>query len=352
MKLSLGVIFGSNSTEYEVSLVSASSVLRNVDTNRFDVTMIGITREGKWYRYFGEIDLIENGEWINSDKKVPAFIAPDPTISGLVEEGGKVTKLDVVFPVLHGKNGEDGTIQGLLSLAGIPFVGCDTLSSAVCMDKDLTHIVLTHAGIPNAKWVCIKKSEGYEEIAEIFKECERKLGYPMFVKPANAGSSVGVRKVNNRDELIDAVMYAHKFDNKAVVEEFIKGREVECAVMGNENPTASVLGEICPCNEFYDYDAKYQSTSQTFIPARVDEKTTRLIQETAVKAYKALGCSGLTRVDFFVKDSGGICLIEPNTLPGFTSISMYPQLRQFDGTSYSEVITSLIAYALEKSLGE
>lgn len=352
MKLSLGVIFGSNSTEYEVSLLSAASVLRNVDRERFDVTMIGITREGKWYHYFGDIDSIENGEWVNSPDKIPAFIAPDPTIGGLFKENGEIIKLDVVFPVLHGKNGEDGTIQGLLSLAQIPFVGCDTLSSAICMDKDLTHIVLTHANIPNARWVTIKKSESYENLPELFKQCEIRLGYPMFVKPANAGSSVGIRKVKNRDELVEAVMYAHQFDTKAVIEEFVKGREVECAVMGNDSPTASVLGEICPCNEFYDYDAKYQSASETFIPARVDEKTEKLIKETAIKAYKALGCSGLTRVDFFVKDSGGICIIEPNTLPGFTSISMYPQLRQKSGQTYSEVITSLIAYALEKSLGE
>ncbi len=352
MKLSLGVIFGGNSTEYEVSLVSASSVLRNIDRDRFDVVMIGITREGKWYEYFGEIDEIENGQWVNSKEKKPAFIAPDPTIHGLIDESGNVKHLDVVFPVLHGKNGEDGTIQGLLTLAEIAFVGCDTLSSAISMDKDLTHTVLTHAGIPNAKWVCIKKSDGYEELTRLFDECEKKLGYPMFVKPANAGSSVGIKKAKNRDELVEAVMYAHTFDNKAVIEEFIKGREVECAVMGNENPTASVLGEICPCNEFYDYDAKYQSDSETHIPARIDGKTAKLVQNTAIKAYKALGCSGLTRVDFFVKDNGEICLLEPNTLPGFTSISMYPKLRQYDGTSYKEVITSLIAYALEKSLGE
>lgn len=350
MKLTLGVIFGGNSTEYEVSLISATSVIKNVDTERFDVKMIGITREGKWFHYFGDVEKIQSGEWVESSDKTPAFIAPDPTVHGLIDTDGNITHLDVVFPVLHGKNGEDGTVQGLLTLADIPFVGCDTLSSAVCMDKDLTHIVLTQAGIPNAKWVCVKRSETYEELTKIFEECERKLGYPMFVKPANAGSSVGVKKAKNRDELVEAVMHAHKFDSKAVVEEFIKGREVECAVMGNENPTASVLGEICPCNEFYDYDAKYQSETETYIPARIDEKTAKLVQETAIKAYKALGCSGLTRVDFFVKDNGGICLLEPNTLPGFTSISMYPKLRQYDGTSYKEVITSLIAYALEKVL--
>jgi D-alanine-D-alanine ligase len=348
MKLTLGVIFGGNSTEYEVSLVSASSVLRNVDLDRFNVVMIGITRQGEWYEYFGKIDDIESGEWVNSPDKKRAFISPDPTIHGLIDQNGNTTYLDVVFPVLHGKNGEDGTMQGLLELSGIPFVGCNTLTSAICMDKDLTHIVLTHHQIPNARWISIRKTVSYEDLTKAFDYAERYLGYPMFVKPANAGSSVGIRKAKNRDELVDAVFYAHTFDDKVVVEEFIKGIEVECAVMGNENPIASVLGEICPCNEFYDYDAKYQSASETYIPARISEETTQLVKETAVKAYKALGCRGLTRVDFFVKPNGSICLIEPNTLPGFTSISMYPKLRMQDGTSYKDVITSLIAYALEK----
>ncbi len=348
MKLTLGVIFGGKSSEYEVSLVSASSVLKNVDTDRFDVVMIGITREGKWFRYFGDVDKIQNGEWETSEEKESAFISPDPTVHGLINTKGEVTYLDVVFPVLHGKNGEDGTIQGLLELSSIPYVGCNTLTSAVCMDKDLTHIVLTHHQIPNAKWVCIKKSIGYEEMTEVLNKCERYLGYPMFVKPANAGSSVGISKAKNRDELVAAVLLAHKHDEKAVVEQFIDGREIECAVMGNENPVASVLGEIMPCNEFYDYNAKYEGDSKTAVPAPIDEKMSEKIRETAIRAYKALGCTGLTRVDFFLKWDGSIYVIEPNTLPGFTSISMYPRLMQFDGTSYKDVITNLIAYALQK----
>lgn len=348
-KLNIGILFGGNSTEYEVSLVSASSVMRNIDRDRFNVVMIGISRDGRWFSYFGDIDDVENGSWINSDKKVPAFIPPDSSKKCLFEirdNGLKSVRLDAVFPVLHGKNGEDGTVQGLLSLAGIPFVGCGVLASAVCMDKELTHIVLTHHGIPNAKWRCLRKQdlEGFDRFAE---EAEKSLGYPMFVKPANAGSSVGISKAKNKDELRAAVEVAFGVDEKAIVEEFISGREVECAVMGNLDPTASVLGEIVPCNEFYDYEAKYQSDSETHIPARLSEELTKLIQDTAVKAYRALGCRGLTRVDFFVKEDGGIILNEPNTLPGFTSISMYPKLRQADGTSYKSVITRLIELALE-----
>ncbi len=348
-KLNVGIIFGGNSTEYEVSLVSASSVIRNIDRELFDVVMIGISRDGRWFSYFGDVDSIENGSWIDSDKKVPAFISPDSTQKSLFEvrDGGLIQKkLDVVFPVLHGKNGEDGTVQGLLSLAEIPFVGCGVLASAISMDKELTHIVLTHHGIPNANWRCLRKENvgAFDSFAD---DAEKSLGYPMFVKPANAGSSVGISKAKNRDELKKAVELAHTVDDKALVEEFIDGIEVECAVMGNSNPTASVLGEIVPCNEFYDYEAKYQADSETHIPARLSGELTKLVQETAIKAYLALGCRGLTRVDFFVKKDGNIVLNEPNTLPGFTSISMYPKLRQADGTSYKEVISQLIKFALE-----
>jgi len=348
-KLSIGIIFGGNSTEYEVSLVSASSVIRNIDRERFDVSMIGISRDGRWFSYFGDVDSIENGSWIDSDKKVPAFISPDSTKKCLFEIRGSELvsiKLDAVFPVLHGKNGEDGTVQGLLELAEIPYVGCGVLASAVCMDKELTHIVLTHHGIPNARWKCLRKEylENFEQFAE---DAERALGYPMFVKPANAGSSVGISKAKDRAELRKAVELAFTVDEKALVEEFIDGVEVECAVMGNSRPTASVLGEIVPCNEFYDYEAKYQADSETHIPARLSNEMTKLVQDTAVKAYIALGCRGLTRVDFFVKADGSIVLNEPNTLPGFTSISMYPKLRQADGTSYKDIITQLIEFSLE-----
>ena len=348
-KLSVGIIFGSNSTEYEVSLVSASSVIRNLDTERFDVLTIGISRDGRWFSYFGDVESIENGSWIDSDKKVPAFISPDSNKKCLCEvRGGEIVekKLDVVFPVLHGKNGEDGTVQGLLELAEIPYVGCGVLASAICMDKELTHIVLTHHGIPNAKWRCLRK-ENFIEFEAFAEDAEKALGYPMFVKPANAGSSVGISKAKNREELKKAVELAFTVDYKAVVEEFISGVEVECAVMGNLKPTPSVLGEIVPCNEFYDYEAKYQADSETHIPARLSPEMTRLVQDTAVKAYLALGCKGLTRVDFFAREDGSIILNEPNTLPGFTSISMYPKLRQADGTSYKEIITQLIEFALE-----
>ena len=348
-KLNVGVLFGGNSTEYEVSLVSATSVLRNLDRERFEPIMIGISRDGRWFRYFGDLESIENGKWIDSDKKIPAFISPDSAEHCLYDaENGRLTahRLDVVFPVLHGKNGEDGTVQGLLALAQIPFVGCDTAASAVCMDKELTHIVLSHYNIPGARWVTFREDDR-ESFPSLCARVEKELGFPVFVKPARAGSSVGVSKVNMPYELGDALKKAFEVDSKAVVEEFIDGREVECAVMGNRFPNASVLGEIVPCNDFYDYDAKYASESETHIPARLDEKTTALVRKTAVQAYKALGCRGLTRVDFFVKKDGSVILNEPNTLPGFTSISMYPKLRQADGTSYQTVISQLIDLALE-----
>ncbi|MBC8546260.1 D-alanine--D-alanine ligase [Clostridiaceae bacterium NSJ-31] len=353
-KRSVAILFGGVSSEYEVSLVSAASVIRNTPADRYDVTMVGITRDGRWRRYTGPVELIEQDRWADSSYVQPAFVSPDRGHHGLVvpnESGCEIVRLDAVFPVLHGKNGEDGTIQGLFELAGIPYVGCGPLSSAVCMDKAVTHTILAEAGIPQARWqTVLTRDFRQENFAALEGRLRGALGYPMFVKPANAGSSVGISKAHGPDELRAALALAFQHDCKAVVEEFIDGSEVESAVLGNDQPVVSVLGEIVPCNEFYDYEAKYQNdATELHIPARIPDETAALIRETAARAYRALGCSGLTRIDFFVKRDGtGIVLNEPNTIPGFTSISMYPKLMAASGVPYSELIDRLFTLAIER----
>ena len=354
MKKTVCVIFGGASSEYEVSLMSSASIIRNLDAEKFDVIKLGITKDGRWLLYNGTTEDMENNTWMNHPENRSAFISPDKATGGLVimEKDGSCTvqKIDVIFPVLHGKNGEDGTIQGLFELANIPYVGCDLLSSANCMDKVFTHIILENAGIPMAKWdfVTMRDMEQFEAVAE---RMEAKLGYPMFVKPANAGSSVGVSKAKNREQLKEACYVALKEDSKAIVEEFIDGREVENGVLGNDDPVAStVCGEITPLVEFYTYEAKYQDASTKLeLPAPISDELNEEIRRAAEKAYRAIGCKGLSRVDFFVKrDGSGIVLNEINTLPGFTSISMYPKLRGASGEPYAVLLDKLIALALER----
>lgn len=351
-KIKAAVLFGGASSEHEVSVVSATAVLNNIPRDKYDVIMIGITKDGRWLEYTGDVADIASMKWENEPAR-SAVISPDRSHHGLLLMDGnsvEVCPIDVCFPVLHGKNGEDGTIQGLFQLAGIPFVGCDMLSSANCMDKALTHTVLEAAGIPMAKWDCVTMSDmaDFETIAD---KMEAHLGYPMFVKPANAGSSVGVSKAKNREQLKEACFVALKEDKKAIVEEFIDGREVENAVLGNENPQASlVCGEIVPLVEFYTYDAKYNDAStELHLPADLSPELNEEIRTAAVKAYKAIGCEGLSRVDFFVKrDGSGIILNEINTLPGFTSISMYPKLWGASGVPYAELLDRLMTLAMER----
>lgn len=351
-KLSVAVLFGGVSSEHEVSLVSASSVLRNIPAERYEPVMVGITRDGRWLRYTGPIDKIEADEWAESPFTQPAVLSPDRSHHGLLllEEGGwRVQRIDAAFPVLHGKLGEDGTMQGLFEVAGIPCVGCATLASAMCMDKQVTHTILADAGVPQAKWVGLLRRE-FTDLPALERRLAAALGYPMFVKPANAGSSVGISKVHGPDELEAALTLAFSHDKKVVVEEFIDGIEVESAVLGNEEPFVSVLGEIVPCKEFYDYEAKYQNPdTELHLPARIPEETAALIRETAAKAYRALGCAGFARVDFFVKrDGSGIILNEPNTIPGFTSISMYPKMMAASGVPYPELIHRLFQLAITR----
>lgn len=365
-KLNVAVIFGGQSTEHEVSRFSAQSVITNIDKDKFDVTMIGITKDGRWLRYEGPVEKIGSGEWEGiallesgkadccDDKGSSENMSNLPVASARsIIEGGNRRKehIDVVFPVLHGCNGEDGTIQGLFELAKVPYVGCGVLASSVGMDKAYTKIIFEKAGIPQGQYVVFSRKRVNSDMKHVVREVEAVLTYPCFVKPSNAGSSVGITKAHDQEELIKALKFAAKFDHRILVEEFIDGREIECAVLGNDMPIASAVGEVVPCNEFYDYEAKYQSedNSAVIIPAELDRKTTKDIQDFAVKAFKALDCAGLTRVDFFVhKTTGRIYINEVNTMPGFTSISMYPKLWDASGISYSDLITKVIELAIER----
>lgn len=347
-KIKVAVIFGGASSEHEVSRLSASSILENLNTEKFEIYKIGIRKDGSWWLFSGSTSLIPNGEWEASPDNRPCAILPGSSPRGIfLTEENRILSIDVMFPVLHGKNGEDGTIQGLFELSGIPYVGCGVLSSSLCMDKAVTSTLLEAAGIPHAKFVWFYTYE-YDKNPDIYLEkCETKLGYPMFVKPANAGSSVGVTKAKDRESLLSAIEIAAKEDTKIMVEENIDGIEVECAVLGNTSPTASVVGEIVSGQDFYTYEAKYlDNTSQLFIPARISKEASDTIRETAVKAFLLLGCSGLSRVDFFVRHSDHkVLLNELNTLPGFTSISMYPKLFAASGLPYPQLLERLISLA-------
>ena len=351
MKQSIGIIFGGASSEYEVSLKSVMLVLDYIDTELYDICKIGITKKGQMFYYTGDNSKISCDEWQSSDC-IPCVISPDPTHHGIIllDGSSSVLRLDAVFPVLHGKNGEDGTIQGLFKLACIPFVGCDTLASSTCMDKAVTHIILDSAGISTAKWLAILTHNYHKNPNVFLSQVANTLGFPCFVKPANAGSSVGVTKAVDLQSLKDAMDLAFLHDKKVLVEEMICGIEIECGVLGNENPTASMLGEIEPCNDLYDYDAKYLANkTKTYIPAQIDDEHTKSIQKTAIKAFQAMGCEGLARVDFFLTNDNHVILNEINTIPGFTSISMYPQLLASSGTPYKELITKLIHLAIQRT---
>ena len=351
-KKTAALLFGGVSSEYDVSCMSVASVWENIDREKYEPVLLGITKNGEWYLYEGEIEKVRAHEWDkDSENLKKAYICPDRRVHGAMvesENGWEELYIDVVFPVLHGKNGEDGTMQGLLELAGLPYVGCKVLASAACMDKDVCHTLLKGAGIPQVKWLTYIKGNTDFEKAE--KEVEHELGWPVFVKPANAGSSVGISKVKSKEMLKEAMELAFEHDSKIIIEEAVLNPiEVECAVLGNDELMVGGPGEIVPADEFYSYDAKYYNDeSETFIKARIPDEMAEGIRETAKKAYKILGCKGLTRVDFLIDgDSGKIVLNEPNTLPGFTNISMYPKLIMSTGMSYSELIDKLLELACE-----
>ncbi len=351
-KLSVCVLFGGISPEHEVSLRSAESVLNNMDAQKYNIFPVGITKEGDWILYGGtDYALLPSGQWRNHPGNCRATISPIRG-QGLIcfeEERVRYVHIDVVFPVLHGENGEDGAMQGLLQMAGIPYVGPHVSASAVAMDKTLTKLVVDNAKIPQAKWLLVRNYELQSRMEDILQSVEDKFTYPVFVKPAGTGSSVGVSKANNRDALKNALLQAGKFDEKILVEEFIDGHEVEVAVLGNKAPIASVAGEIDSGADFYDYNAKYiTDTSVAYIPARIDDDVADQLREMAVQIYMAIGCRGLSRVDFFVthKDNK-VVFNEINALPGFTSISMYPKLFAASGIPYGELIDRLLQLAME-----
>ena len=352
--LSVCILFGGVSPEHEVSLRSAESVLNNIDESKYNVFPVGITKEGKWILYGGkDYSDLPSGRWLTHPDNRQAAISPIRGQGLLTFEGDCVVRqqIDVVFPVLHGENGEDGTIQGLLQLAGIPYVGPHVAASAVAMDKTLTKLVVDQAGITQAAWHLVRRSDMGSRMEGTLEALEAKFAYPMFVKPAGTGSSVGVSKATEREDLKKALLEAGKYDDKVLVEEFIRGREIEVAVMGNESPVASVCGEIDSGADFYDYDAKYiTDTSVSYIPARIPEDVAETVRDTAVKVYKAIGCQGLSRVDFFVTwQENRVVFNEINTIPGFTSISMYPKLFGASGVPYSQLIDKLLELALEAS---
>lgn len=338
----VAVVFGGQSGEHEVSLMSSSNVINAMDKEKYDVVTIGITREGKWMIYNGDVEKIRKGQWENDrENLLEDFSVNHPILKSI----------DVVFPVLHGPRGEDGTVQGLFELANIPYVGCGVLASAVGMDKIYTKTLFEKAGLPQGKYLLIMRKNWRRKQEDTIKVIEENLSYPIFIKPANMGSSVGITKAHDRDGLMKGMEEAAIYDRKILLEENIDCREIECAVLGNDDPEASALGEIIPSNEFYDYKAKYldDDKSRLLIPAPLDKETTETIRKLAVKAFKTIDGSGLARLDFFVEKNTGETLInEINTMPGFTNISMYPKLWEYCGLSYSKLIDRLIELAIER----
>ncbi len=351
-KLSVCVLFGGISPEHDVSLRSAEFVLNSLDPEKFNVFPVGITKNGDWILYGGtDYSLLPSGEWKEHPENRRAAISPVRGQGLLSFEGDCVVRewIDVVFPVLHGENGEDGAMQGLLQMAGIPYVGPHVSASAVAMDKTLTKLVADQAGVRQADWLLVRTADVDTHLDATMDQVEQKFGYPVFVKPAGTGSSVGVSKACNREELRNALLCAGTYDRKILVEEFIHGREVEVAVMGNESPVASICGEIDSGAEFYDYDAKYiTDTSVAYIPARIDDSVAEIVRDAAVRIYTAIGCQGLSRVDFFVTYEGDeVVFNEINTLPGFTSISMYPKLFAASGIPADQLVEELLNLAME-----
>jgi len=348
-RIRIGILFGGKSAEHEVSIQSAKNIFNAINKEKFEPVLISIDKAGGWHLLDNPRSLLNSGTFpsINNlpDKAQNiTLLKKDVALPAKTNISNTLKELDVVFPVLHGPFGEDGTVQGLLKLLDIPFVGAGVLGSAIGMDKDVTKRLLRDAKIPTARFIVVKKDyiPRYEEVTE-------KLGSPIFVKPANAGSSVGISRVSAKSEYAKALKNAFDFDRKILVEEAIDGREIECSVLGNESPIASVPGEIVTKHDFYSYDAKYvdENGATTIIPAKVPSATSKKIQELATKAFKVLECEGMCRVDFFLKRDGALLVNEINTIPGFTNISMYPKIWEASGIPYSQLIERLINLALE-----
>ncbi|HTF93371.1 MAG TPA: D-alanine--D-alanine ligase [Verrucomicrobiae bacterium] len=356
-KLRVALLFGGKSAEHEISLISARNIFEAMDKNKYDVVAVGIDKQGRWL-----VD--EKAKALLLSAKTPAAVSPhnENTVAAVVPGDTRTSmiqpsastvigKIDVVFPVLHGPFGEDGTVQGLLKLANLPFVGAGVLGSAVGMDKDVMKRLLRDARIPIAKFAAFHRAE---RKAIRFAALKGQLGLPLFIKPANLGSSVGISKVSKKNQFEPAVEEAFRYDNKIVIEEFIAGREIECSVLGNDHPIASLPGEIVVQRDFYSYDAKYldDKGARLEIPAKLPPAVIKGIRQIAVRAYQVLCCEGMARVDFFVRPGGRILVNEINTIPGFTKISMYPKMWEASGISYPRLIDRLIALALERARGE
>ena len=350
-KIKIGVIFGGMSTEHDVSIVSGTSVIQNLNKEKYEVYPIYISKEGVWYKYIKKIE----------DIKIVPIGKEITELENIENPIGILKQFDVIFPVLHGLYGEDGTIQGLMELIKVPYVGCKVLGSCACMDKVYTKIILNQAKINQVKYAYIRKfeykfvyidenfNENVNSLDDVMKNINKKLEFPVFVKPSNSGSSVGISKANNIEELKKAIEVAAKYDNKILIEQGIEARELECAILGNEDVKASCVGEILPAEDFYSYDAKYKNdNSRVVINAEITKDQEKEIKEIAIKAFKALDCKGLARVDFFIdKKTEKIYLNEINTMPGFTEISMYPKLWKHSGIPYSDLLDNLIKLALE-----
>ena len=354
-KMCVVLLFGGMSSEHEVSRVSVGNFVNNIDREKYEVLTVGITKEGRWLYTEATAAQMADGSWEELAGNMACVISPDRADHGMIlfTPEGHVEKVhvDVVIPVLHGLWGEDGTVQGLLELAGIPYVGCGVLASAVCMDKAVANALFEANGVPHTRWLAADRWEIESDLEGVCEGVEKKLGWPVFVKPANAGSSVGISKVSSRDELKKAIDLALENDRKVVFEAFVDGQEVECAVIGSDPAVATRPGEILAGAEFYTYDDKYKNgVSQTVIPAHLPEEKLDEVKTYAAMAYTALGCEGLARCDFFVeKDTGRVLINEINTLPGFTPISMYPKLMEHEGIPVPALMDRLIALALERT---
>ncbi len=349
-KIRVGILFGGRSGEHGVSLSSAKSILAAIDREKYEVIPIGISREGRWLLGEGSEKLLAGGVWEGE----PVMLSAEPGVQGLIplnSGSAEPHKLDVIFPVLHGTFGEDGTVQGLLELAGIPYVGAGVLGSSAAMDKDVMKRLFREAGLPVVSWLVVRRREWEEDPTRVENTLRKRFRFPVFVKPANLGSSVGISKVRSRDELPGALHLACNYDTKVLVERGVDAREIECSVLGNEHPQASVPGEVAPVNEFYDYEAKYgKEGSRLDIPAKLSERKTREIQLMAVRAFQAAECAGMGRVDFLLeRRTGKLYVSEINTIPGFTPISMYPKLWEASGLPYPKLLDRLIELALERA---
>ena len=352
-RLRVAVLFGGRSGEHEVSLASARSVMDAMDEKKYEIYPVGISKSGRWITGGDPMSLLQSGlkeDTEGMDVSGALAVMEGLELAAKNASGARFPEVDVVFPVLHGPYGEDGTVQGFLELADVPYVGAGVLGSALGLDKIAQKAVLSANGLPVLPCLAVPRGRWREEPEDVLQDIEKEFAYPVFVKPANLGSSVGVSKAHDRDELVVALDLAGHYDRRLLVEAAVDAREIECSVLGNDDPKASLPGEVVPCNEFYDYKAKYiDGDSELHIPANLDEETIQEIQEMAVRAFLAIDCTGMARVDFFLcRDTGALYVNELNTIPGFTEISMYPKLWEASGLPYPRLIDRLIECALER----